>query len=199
MKARFFYTLLVLVTLSACATDEDERIAKLRAAVPPINGGFTYKQYVTVNQGDKEVLGVEGVFYISPTMLTDEQLSRIAQSAQGKQASHPDEVANYYHLINTCLSAVSRSPGEAGDAARYLSLVLTSASAQKDTKGIRFRLIAWPDFWYDWSIEPEGDGFTVEDGDTERAFRWPKSRVVVTRDASVTLDTCLNYHAAQSN
>lgn len=201
MKIRTLYIFLMLAALSACATDEDKRIAELRAAVPPISGGFTFKQYVTVKPGDKEVLGDEGVFYISPTMFTDEQLSNISQSERGKQAAHPDEVANYFHLINTCFSAVSRYPGDgdAGDAARYLSLVLTSASAQKDANGIRFRLIAWPDFWYDWRMEPAGTGFAVEDSDTGRAFGWTSSRIVVVRDPSVNLDTCLNYRRPVSN
>ena len=85
MRRNDFCILVLLSFLSACVSDDDKRLAEKRAAVPPINGGFTFKQYVTVGPGDKEVLGDEGVFYISPTMLTDEQLSQISQSEQGKQ------------------------------------------------------------------------------------------------------------------
>lgn len=193
MKRVRFYIFALTLVLSACASDIDRKLAEDRAAVPPINGGFSFKQYVTVKPGDKEVLGDEGVFYISPSVYTDEQIALITGAEPGKSAMFGDEASAYFHLTNTCFSAVSRSSGEAGAAAGYFSLVLTFAYAEKDSKGIKFRLYAWPDFWYDWHIAPSGDGFAVRDSSTEQAFGWSGSRIVVTPDPSVTLDTCLNY------
>ena len=197
MKKRIVYALSMLIALPACATSDDDDakwLAEQRAVVSPINGGFTFKQYVTVKPGDEEVLGDEGVFYISPKMFTDEQLANITQSEPGKHATYGDQAGAYFHLFNTCFSAVPRSSGKTGDAAGYLSLVLTSAGAPKDKKGmIRFRLYSWPDFWYDWVIYQSADGFTVDDSDAKQGWGWSNSRVVITRDPTVTLDTCLNY------
>ena len=196
MRTRIIFALSFLIALSACASSDDDAkwLAEQRAIISPINGGFTFKQYVIVSSGDKEVLGSEGVFYISPKMFTDEQLANITRSEPGKHLIYGDEATAYFHLFNTCFSAKPVSAGKAGDAARYLSLVLTSAGAPKDKKGIiRFRLYSWPDFWYDWVIHQSDDGFTVDDGHAEQGWGWSNSRVVITRDPSVTLDACLYY------
>lgn len=195
MKISYLIVGFLTFALSACRTGEDAWLAKARTAVPPINGGFHFKQYVVLKPSGNEVLGDEGVLFISSTMLTNEELKTIAESPSGKNAHYGDEAATYFHLINTCLSATSRSSGDAAVAAGYLSLVLTRASAEKNSTGIRFRLYSWPDFWYDWHIKQTGDSFIVDDSSTRQAFGWESSRIELSRDSSVTMKSCVTFNA----
>src|SRR5579859_885803 len=108
---------LTAILLAACAETPDEQYAKLRKQVPSVTGGFTYKQYVVVKPGDSEVLGDEGVLYISPTMFTESQLQRIGATELGK-----DELENARYsvadgLLNMCFSARPVDKGKPGSAA----------------------------------------------------------------------------------
>ncbi|MGH8414392.1 MAG: hypothetical protein ACRESX_06665 [Gammaproteobacteria bacterium] len=194
MQKRHLILGVFVLALIACAKDDDKLLVKARVDVPSITGGFTFKQYVVASPGDNEVLGDEGVLYISPKLFTVDERRLILNSPQGnKYKMFGDEVSAYFHLENACLSSVRESTGKAGDAARYLSLVVTYARTQKDEKSIRLRLYSWPDFWYDWVVKQSGDTYLVVDSSTTQAWGWSSSRIVLIRDPTVTLDTCVRY------
>lgn len=195
VKKGFLLASLFILALPAYSADNDNRLAELRADTPVINGGFRLKQFVVLEPGDKEVLGDEGVLYISPKVFTDQQLANIKKFLHGKNAIYGDPVASALHLANTCISATRKSFGKAGDAAGYLSLVLTDAYNVKNKQGISFKLYSWPDYWYVWKIERTKTGLAVDDSYSHQAWGWWSSRVLLTPDSSVGLDACLNHSA----
>jgi hypothetical protein len=197
MKRIFLLISALAVTFSAHAKSNDEWLAKQRAVIPAISGGFTFKQFVIAKPGDKEVLGDEGVLYISPRMFTDQQLVSIRKSQQGKNVIYGDPVVANFHLSNTCFSSTRKSPGQAGAAAGYLSLVLAETHNETNKDGIWLRLYTWPDFWYEWHIERTKQGLVVDDSYARQAWGWTGSLVLLVRDPSVNLNTCLNYKGSK--
>jgi hypothetical protein len=187
--------LFLLLGLVACSTDPDagydKVIAKLRKQTPQVTGGFTYKQFVVANPGDPEVLGDEGVLYISPTMFTDEQLKHIGETQSGKEALEIASSSLANGLLNMCFSAQSRNDGKAGSGGDYSRLVITWAHKVKDQ--IEFELYAWPDAWYDWSLMKSRNQVIAKDPGTQHDFGWQSTRIVLTPDSSVDLNKCLSY------
>ena len=183
---------IVALMLGACAKDDDDAwLKKARAAVPLISGGFTFKIYAIVSPGDKEVLADEGVLYMSPRIFTEEEVRSVAESPQGKRRLVKDQVSADLNLLNTCFSILSRASDEASTSAgSYLALVLTGAGARKETGGVGFRLYSWPDAWYSWNITETNGNLVVTDSP---GWGWASSRIVLTRDPSVTLETCENF------
>jgi len=197
MRKGVLISVMFVLTFSVYAKDDAKLPAAQSAVIPTITGGFSFKQYVTVKAGDKEVLGDEGVIYISPNVFTTEELANIGRTMFGKHATYGDTAGVYFHQLNTCITAIPQSSGKAGDAAGYLSHVLTTAHNEKNTKGIWLRLYTSPDYWYTWHVEPSDHGFVVDDSGAKRAWGWDDSRVVFTRDPSVNLQNCLDYWHSQ--
>jgi hypothetical protein len=189
MKAFVFSLLLALV---ACAETPEEQFARLRNETPSVTGGFTYKQYVVVNPGDPEVLGDEGVLYISPLMFTDEQLKQIGQTEAGKTALESASYSPADGLLNMCFSAQPRDKGKAGHAGGYSKFVITWAHHMKEG-GVGFTLYSWPDAWYTWDLKKTGTQVVAEDPSVQHDFGWQSSRIALTPDPSVDLEKCLNY------
>lgn len=185
-KKAAFLVCVSLAALAGCAGD----VASL-ATPSAFSGGFRFKQYVTVSPGDREVLGDEGVFYVSWDAFTDEQLTHIRQYADWKAAMDAGTSSSLGRPFDVYLSSAPRASGKAADAVGYLSFVMTRVYDAGGVTGLR--LHSWPDFWYDWHIAPSNTGYTVYDVGTDHAFGWSASRVVIARDPAVTLDTCLHY------
>ncbi len=184
----------LLVALAGCAESTDAEFVKLKTEVPPITGGFSYKQYVVANPGDTEVLGDEGVFYISPSMFTDDQLKHIGESESGNSALRAADGTLAEGRLNMCFSAMAHGTEKAASAGMYSRLVVTWA--HKYQGGIGFTLYSWPDAWYGWSLKGSGAEVFAEDPSVQHDFGWQSTRIELMPDPSVTLDTCLHYHDA---
>ena len=192
MKTLSIGALAVGSLLTACAETPDEQYARLKTQVPAVTGGFTYKQYVVVNPGDPEVLGDEGVLYISPIMFTGVQLKRVGQTEVGKTALEMASYSPADGLLNMCFSARVVAKDRAGDGGGYAGLVITWAHHTKEG-GVGFTLYSWPDAWYVWELKKTGSQVVAEDPSVQHDFGWQSSRIVLTPDSNVDLDKCLNY------
>ncbi|HEY3860241.1 MAG TPA: hypothetical protein VGM47_11625, partial [Gammaproteobacteria bacterium] len=67
----------------ALGDDRDDLRAEAMKMHPPVTGGYSFKMYGTPEHLGKEILVDEGVFYISPQLFTDAQMTEAADKKYG--------------------------------------------------------------------------------------------------------------------
>jgi hypothetical protein len=198
MKPRLLLLVPLLSTLIACASGSthfkdphEDELQQARVRALPITGGFTFKQYVTPRAGDKEVLGTEGVIYISPTPFTDADYDLIKQNKYGKRALLEDlEIATFVddRVADVCIAGVPRDAGQAGEYGRVNRLKISAAfTSNVDGAAERFKVEGIKPIF----LSLQGTAVSANGADIGHAYGWSDARLELTRDPSVNLNSCL--------